>query len=156
MSLETRAAASSKLAFPAAILLLGASLTGCTGTPSYQSSIADAAQSEPFALPRGEDSGAPIPLWESLLVVCPYDDATKAPQPFATEAQKLRTSSTDTVQWLLFAKGNNVKTISVDRLTVDFCWESSPSVEYLHTQAWSAEKSDGAWLMTAAGPQTAG
>lgn len=107
-------------------------------------------------MPRGEASGAAIPLWDSLLVVCPYSDTTEAPEPFAKEAQALDTTSTDAVQWLLFAEGDNVKRISVDRTSVDFCLDGVLTAKYKHTQTWSAEKSDGAWLMSAVGPQSAG
>ncbi|MGP9502147.1 hypothetical protein ACT3TS_08020 [Specibacter sp. AOP5-B1-6] len=156
MSHEPPVPALSRWAIPAATLLLGVLLTGCTGNTGYQDALVETAQSGQSTLPRGEGAGAPIPLWDSVLVVCPYSDTTEVPEPFAKEARALDTSSTDAVQWLLFAEDDSVKRISVDRTAVDFCLDGAVNKVYQHTQVWSTGKSDGAWLMTAVGPEQLG
>ncbi|WP_157875219.1 hypothetical protein [Arthrobacter sp. PAMC 25486] len=156
MSHEPRPPALSRWAIPAATLLLGALLTGCAGNTDYQDALVKTAQSGQSTLPRGEGIGAPIPLWDSVFVVCPYSDTTDAPEPFAKEALALDTSSNESAHWLLFADGDNVKRMSADRTAVDFCLAGAVNNVYQHTQVWSAEKSDGAWLMTAVDPQQGG
>lgn len=147
-------------------LLLGVILTGCAGGANFQDAVATtavnatavdgAAMAKEFTLPRGEDTGAPIPLWDSVLVVCPYSDTATLPEPHAGAAKGLNTASSEAVQWLLFARGAESKRITVERSAVDFCHDSSPQVAYQHTQTWVAEKSDGAWLMTAGGSRIPG
>lgn len=83
----------------------------------------------------------------------PADDTKALPEPYATAAKGLNTASTDTVQWLLFSKDGEAERVTVTRTAVDFCHDTNPVVEYQHTHAWRAEKSDGTWLMTAVGPQ---
>lgn len=147
------APAPSKWAIPAAILLLGAALTGCTNNPTFQDAVAKQAQGGQFTLPRGEGSGAPLPQWDAMFLACPYSDTNDVPEPFTKAARGLNTSSTDSVQWLLFAEGSKVKRISVDRSAIDFCADAAVNAEYRHTQIWHAEQSDGAWLMTTVGTQ---
>lgn len=137
-------------------MLLGAALTGCAGGGDYQAALATTARSGEFSLPRGEDSAAPIALWDEVFVVCPYSDVAAAPAPFTKEARALDTSSNEDTHWLLFAKADKVRRISISRTSVDFCPGSSVNNVYQHTQLWSAEKSDGAWLMSAVGPPQAG
>lgn len=137
---------------PGVLLLVGAALTGCAGTDDFQENIVQAAQGGDFTLPRGEGSGAPIPLWDAVLIVCPYDDTKALPEPYSTAAEGLNTASLEAVQWLLFSKDDEAKRVTVNRSAVDFCHDSHPAAEYQHTQTWAAEKSDGAWLMTADGP----
>ncbi len=137
-------------AFLAVSLFLGVSLTGCAQNSGYQESLASAADNAQgaFALPRGEGEGAPIPLWETVLIVCPYSDTNLVPEPFAKNVQNLDTASTDSVQWLLFSEQNNLSRISVERSAVDFCQGESHPIEYGSKRAWNAEKHDGAWVMT--------
>lgn len=98
---------------------------------------------------QGEKTpGAPIPLWETVLIVCPYSDTSLIPEPFAKDVQNLDTASTDSLQWLLFSEQNNVSRISVDRSAIDFCQGESRPIEYESNRAWNAEKHDGAWVMT--------
>lgn len=150
MNLKTAALA--PWTVPGALLLLGTALTGCAGAADFQDNIFQAAPSGDFTLPRGEGSGTPIPLWDAVIILCPYDDTKALPEPYATAAEGLNTASTEAVQWLLFSKDGGAKRISLNRSAVDFCHNSNPAVEYQHTQAWAAEKSDGAWLMTSIGP----
>ena len=144
-------AAGAALAVP---LILAASLTGCTQGPHYQDSLIAAAKEGPAALslPRGEGLGAPVPLWDSVLIVCPYSDTQLVPEPFADEARTLDVTTTDSVQWLLFSGHNGVSPLSIERTTVDFCHAGAPPAQYDHDQLWSAQKSDGAWVMTPARP----
>lgn len=153
MSLESMAPAQSKWAISAGILLLGAALTGCANHATFQDVVANQAQNGQFTLPRGEGSGAPMPEWDAMFLAWPYSDTNDVPEPFTKAARALNTSSTDSVQWLLFAEGSNVKRISIDRSAIDFCLDGAVNAEYQHAQMWNAEKSDGAWLMTAVGPQ---
>ena len=101
----------------------------------------------------GEGSGAPTAQWDAMFLACPYSDTNDVPEPFTKAARGLNTSSTDSVQWLLFAEGSKVKRISVDRSAIDFCADAAVNAEYRHTQIWHAEQSDGAWLMTTVGTQ---
>lgn len=137
-------------AFLAVPLLLGVSLTGCAQNSEYQESLASAADNAQgtFSLPRGEDVGAPIPLWETVLIVCPYSDTNLVPEPFAKDILNLDTASTDSVQWLLFSEQNNVSRISVERAAIDFCQGESRPIEYESNRAWNAEMHHGAWVMT--------
>ena len=136
--------------FLAVPLLLGVSLTGCAQNSGYQESLASAADNAQgaFSLPRGEDVDAPIPLWEKVLIVCPYSDTKLVPEPFAKDVQNLDTASTESMQWLLFSEQNNVSRISVERAAIDFCQGESRPIEYESNRAWNAEKHDGAWVMT--------
>lgn len=141
--------------------LLGALLAGCAGPANFQDDIGTAAvnratEAGEFTLPRGQNTGAPIALWDSVLIACPYSDTGAFPEPYAKAAKGLKTASSDAAQWLLFAKGTEAKRISVERSAVDFCYDDSPTVAYQHTQMWTAEKFDGAWLMTAVGPRIPG
>lgn len=131
-------------------LLLGVSLIGCAQNSGYQVSLASAADNAQgsFTLPRGEDVGAPISLWEKVLVVCPYSDTDLVPALFAKDAQNIDTASTDSVQWLLFSEQSNIVRISVERAAIDFCQGESRPIEYESNRAWSAVKHDGAWVMT--------
>lgn len=136
--------------------MLAATLGGCASGPNYQDSIVDVAQAGHFSLPRGENSGAPISLWEQVLIVCPYSDVSATPAPFAKEALALDTSSNEEAHWLLFAEGSKVKRLSIDRTNIDFCQDGALNKVYESDQVWSAEKPDGAWLVTAVGPQWTG
>lgn len=139
-----------KWAFLPVALLLGASLTGCAQNSAYQESLASAADKAQgtFSLPRGGDVGAPIPLWETVLIVCPYSDTNLVPEPFAKDVKNLDTASKDSVQWLLFSEQDNVSRIAVERSAIDFCQGESHPIEYESNRAWKAEKHDGAWVMT--------
>ncbi|WP_449374314.1 hypothetical protein [Arthrobacter psychrolactophilus] len=133
-----------------AMVLLGASLTGCGQHPGYQESLVSAADKAQgtFALPRGGGVGAPIPQWDTVLIVCPYSDMSRMPEPFAKDAGTLDTGSTDAAQWLLFAEANNVTRLSIERSAVDFCHGDSQTGAYDSNQVWRAEQHDGAWLIT--------
>lgn len=135
--------------FLAVPLLLGVSLTGCAQNSGYQESLASAADNAQgtFSLPRGEDVDAPIPLWEKVLIVCPYSDTKLVPEPFAKDVQNLDTTSTESMQWLLFSEQSNVSRISVERAAIDFCQGESRPIEYESNRAWHAEKRDGVWVM---------
>ncbi|SEF10817.1 hypothetical protein SAMN04489740_4036 [Arthrobacter alpinus] len=139
-----------KWVFPTVMLLLGASVTGCGQDSGYQESLIDVADNlqGTFSLPRGTGVGAPIPLWDTVLIVCPYSDTSLIPERFANEVQNLDTTSTDSVQWLLFSEQNNVSRISIERTAVDFCQGESHPIEYESNQSWNAEKRDGTWSMT--------
>lgn len=141
-----------KGAILAVFLLLGSSLTGCAQDSGYQDSLASAAEEtqDTFPLPRGEGAGAPIPLWESVLVVCPYSDTDLIQEPFAKEVRNLDTGSTDSLQWLIFHGQNSVSRVSVERSTIDFCQGGTHPAAYDNDQAWTAEKHHGAWVMTPA------
>lgn len=135
---------------PVALVFLGALLTGCAQEPKYQDSLVRAAESDQLtlSLPRGEGIGAPIPLWDSVFVVCPYSDTSLVPEPFAEEAETLDTASTDSVQWLLFSGQDEVSRISIKRTTADFCQTGSGGMVFDSAQIWSAQNSEGAWVMT--------
>lgn len=93
-----------KWVLPAVMVLLGASLTGCGQHPGYQESLVSAVGNAQgaFSLPRGDGVGAPIPQWDTVLIVCPYSDMSRMPEPFTKDTRTLDTASTDSTQWLLF------------------------------------------------------
>lgn len=137
-------------AFLPVALLLGASLTGCVQSSEYQDSMVSTADSAlgPFTLPRDEGAGAPVPLWDSVLIVCPYDDIDLVPEPFAKDVKNLDTASTDSVQWLLFSGQNKVSRLAIARSAIDFCQGEPHPMEHGSNQAWNAEKRNGTWIMT--------
>ncbi|WP_180967373.1 hypothetical protein [Zhihengliuella halotolerans] len=60
--------------------------------------------------------------WDELLVVCPYDAQPEGVDPALAEAaSQVDTDRTDASQWLLFAADDDVRTLALDRSTVDFC-----------------------------------
>ncbi|ALV45364.1 hypothetical protein MB46_07520 [Arthrobacter alpinus] len=87
-------------------------------------------------------------MWDTALIVCPYSDTSLIPEKFAKDVQNLDTTSTDSVQWLLFSEQNNVSRFSIERTAVDFCQGESLPIEYESNRFWSGEKRDGTWSMT--------
>ncbi|MBG6084769.1 hypothetical protein [Zhihengliuella flava] len=112
------------LAVLAVVAMAGATgwAMSVSGHSSYEQDIVSAAEragGSHFALP-GQGAGASI-AWNEGVLVCPYAQIGNLPQRFIEAAEKLDVEAHEGRSWLLLADGQNVRTVSIDRLAVDMC-----------------------------------
>ncbi|MCO1337741.1 hypothetical protein BJH93_02380 [Kocuria polaris] len=77
--------------------------------------------------------------------MCPYDAQPEGVHASLAEAaSRIDTDSTDASQWLLFAAAGEVRTLILDRSTVDFCAISRPGQgPYASDARWTATEDEG-------------
>ncbi|WP_029069465.1 hypothetical protein [Jonesia quinghaiensis] len=147
-----------RLAISGAVTL-GATLTlsACSSGPHYSETLTSAAaehvaaQSEgsqtPLTFPHGEGTGAPIPDWTSLLVVCPYADTSNVEEPYASALSTVDTARTDAYQWLVFTDETDAELIIVKRVDIDLCENSDAIPIYTPDTTMTAEHLGNMWIM---------
>ena len=137
------------IALSVASLTVTLAVSGCSTatSSSFESQIQErAATGTAFELP----SNAGGVSWDELLVLCPYDVQPEGVQAsLATAASRIDTNSTDASQWLLFATDGDVRTLILDRSTIDFCSDSRHEQGvFLPEARWTATREDGVIILS--------